>query len=399
MSELLDLLMFLALLIGHAAIWIHVGNWIHATSLHYRVVKAISLAMRLIMIVGASAMLIWLVWRRVPEVPFFGMFHWRSMLSSPHIAYFWLCLAVTLGPVAAAAWRRLTFRTPDELLANHAESIAFSQVEFSGATLAGSLVKLPGNQSVQLQISEKRLRIDKLDHRLNGLRIAHLSDLHFTGRIRKEYFERVIAFTQQSRPDLIVIAGDLIDRNACIDWIPEVLGKLSAPLGVFAVLGNHDLRVEVPRLRRAIVEAGIELISDRWVSLKHSGAPLILAGNELPWFSPAANMDDAPQEIDGFRPLRILLSHSPDQLAWAKRRGFDLMVAGHTHGGQIRLPIWGPLVSPSRHGTKYASGTFFESPTLLHVSRGISGKLPLRWNCPPELPILILETGRSSDDS
>ena len=89
--------------------------------------------------------------------------------------------------------------------------------------------------------------------------------------------------------------------------------------------------------------------------------------------------------------LRILLSHSPDQLAWAREQGFQLMLAGHNHGGQIRLPMIGPIVTPSLHGVKYASGVFDESPTVMHVSRGISGDQPLRWNCPPELTRVVLK--------
>jgi len=91
----------------------------------------------------------------------------------------------------------------------------------------------------------------------------------------------------------------------------------------------------------------------------------------------------------------LLLSHAPDQLTWARRFDFDLMLAGHTHGGQIRLPLLGPIVSPSRLGTQYASGTFEREPTVLHVSRGTSSFMPLRWNCPPELAVLELRSARS----
>jgi uncharacterized protein len=105
-----------------------------------------------------------------------------------------------------------------------------------------------------------------------------------------------------------------------------------------------------------------------------------------------------PRTADGSQ-LRILLSHSPDQFAWARRWDFDLMLAGHTHGGQIRLPIVGPVVCPSRHGVKYAGGTFYSYPTLMHVSRGISAEAPIRLNCRPELSRLVLQTARSGSSS
>jgi predicted MPP superfamily phosphohydrolase len=90
--------------------------------------------------------------------------------------------------------------------------------------------------------------------------------------------------------------------------------------------------------------------------------------------------------------FRLLLSHTPDNIQWARRHKIDLMLAGHNHGGQIRLPLFGPVYSPSVYGAHYASGAFWESPTLMYVSRGISGKVPLRWNCLPELSRLTLRS-------
>ena len=88
--------------------------------------------------------------------------------------------------------------------------------------------------------------------------------------------------------------------------------------------------------------------------------------------------------------FRILLSHSPDQLPFAQAHSCDLMLAGHTHGGQIRLPWLGALISPSWYGWRYAGGTYHVPPTLMHVSRGLSGKQPIRLNCPPEIALLVL---------
>ena len=90
--------------------------------------------------------------------------------------------------------------------------------------------------------------------------------------------------------------------------------------------------------------------------------------------------------------FRILLSHTPDNIMWARQQGIDVMLSGHTHGGQIRLPILGPVYSPSRFGCRYSGGVFWLNPTLLHVSRGLSGREPIRYNCPPELTKLILNS-------
>jgi hypothetical protein len=88
--------------------------------------------------------------------------------------------------------------------------------------------------------------------------------------------------------------------------------------------------------------------------------------------------------------FRLLLSHTPDNLPWAKRNNVDLMLSGHNHGGQVVIPILGPVYAPSVNGVRHASGAFWEPPTQLIVSRGISGKHPLRLNCKPELTRLTL---------
>ena len=121
-----------------------------------------------------------------------------------------------------------------------------------------------------------------------------------------------------------------------------------------------------------------------------NAAVVILAGNELPWFVPAADLRDCPPRAAPSGPPRIGLAHTPDQLDWACANEFDLLLAGHTHGGQICLPLVGPLFVPSIVGVRYAAGVFGRGPTVLHVTRGVSGELPVRWNCPPEIVRLVV---------
>jgi predicted MPP superfamily phosphohydrolase len=194
----------------------------------------------------------------------------------------------------------------------------------------------------------------------------------------------------QLAADLVVVTGDLVDKRECIPWIPAVLGKLESRYGNFCVLGNHDLRVgDLAPLRAAIAEAGFVDLGGAWRVLTIHGVQVALAGNELPWLAPAAEMADCPVRASTGG-LRILLSHSPDQLEWARRHDFDLVLAGHTHGGQIRFPLIGPIIAPSRFGGRYACGVFDEPPTVMHVSRGVSSMFPIRLRCPPELAKLTL---------
>jgi hypothetical protein len=119
--------------------------------------------------------------------------------------------------------------------------------------------------------------------------------------------------------------------------------------------------------------------------IEHRGLPLAIGGSELPWMGRHPDFATAPPGA-----FRLLLSHTPDNLPWAVREGVDLMLSGHNHGGQVVLPLLGPVYSPSVYGCRYASGLFWQSPTLLHVSRGISGRHPFRWRCKPELTRLVL---------
>ena len=206
------------------------------------------------------------------------------------------------------------------------------------------LAHLPGNEVLHLDVVERALEIQGLAAQLEGLRIMHLSDLHFSGRIGKAYFQEVVRLANEFSPDLVAITGDLIDKSDCIDWIPDTLGRLQSRSGAYFVLGNHDLWIDYRRLRQTLAECGLIDVGGRWLEIRVRGEPVILAGNELPWFSPAADLTTAPQRSAAGRPLRIALCHSPDQFRWSQASDVDLMLAGHTHGGQIRFPIIGPIV-------------------------------------------------------
>ena len=148
----------------------------------------------------------------------------------------------------------------------------------------------------------------------------------------------------------------------------------------FFILGNHDLRTERRARLRAATDARRDLcdVGGRVESL--ADGPIVVAGNELPLVSAVGSGDrlTCPRRRCGFCcHTRRINSPGP------QRHQFDLMLAGHTHGGQIRFPLVGPVVCPSRHGTKYASGFFTSRPTLLHVSRGTASLFPYRLNCPP----------------
>ena len=249
---------------------------------------------------------------------------------------------------------------------------------------------VPGNQVLRVSVSHKRLVIPRLHKSHEGLTIAHISDFHMSGRIGPKWFVGVCEEVNRLKPDLMTITGDLLENESCWSWLGDSLGALRAKYGVFYVLGNHDDFVDTDRTKDILTKHGLRYVSEQWEVLDCNGAPVLLAGNERPWGDQAADLSEAPQRDEQLLPLRVLLLHTPDQFSWAMNNDADLVLAGHTHDGQVRLPVLGAVACPSLYGTRYAGGVFRWDNMVMHVTRGISGKTPLRINCPPQIALLEL---------
>ena len=250
-----------------------------------------------------------------------------------------------------------------------------------------ALTRLPKNEVFQIDVTEKELLVPGLPSEWDGLSIVQLSDVHFSGAIAREYFEEVTKLAAELNPDMFVFTGDLVDDQELTSWLPSTFGKLDAPLGRYFVLGNHDWYLKPEQTRQALREIGWTSVAGDIVTLEHEGQRLAIGGSEKPWMGEHSDFDEAPDDA-----FRLLLSHTPDNIAWAKKNDVDLMLAGHNHGGQITVPGIGPLVAPSKYGCRYAAGQFVEGSTVLHVSRGVSGLQPIRLGCPPELTKLVLRS-------
>jgi len=296
-------------------------------------------------------------------------------------------LAVVAG--GARVYSRILGESVGVLLSHSSQTIDLREKHGDQLVAEGvprRLSQLPGNQLLQIDLAEKELLVPRLPAELDGLRIAHLSDLHMSGRIGRAYFQEVVTLTCNAQPDLIVLTGDLVEYPAQLDWVDETIAQLAAPGGVYFVLGNHDLKTDHQRLRRMLSAAGQIDLGGECTEIEFKGQRLRLVGNELPWFHPAGDPRGDGHAVD----LTIALTHSPDQFTWAERGGVDLLLAGHNHGGQVRFPLIGALLTPSVYGTRYACGSFRRDGCTMHVTRGAGSLAPLRFNCPPELPILIL---------
>ncbi len=392
----------LVVLMGNCGFWLFCFNRLNAKGFERQLTKRLEklvifvcfAAPCLIVVVDAEPLRQWL-WHSN---------HWwpsRTWLAAPW-GIFCLSSAALLFPLWLESRRWIW--PPSQLLDLHAKRYHVAQhisQRSTGNWQTGLLDRIPGNQITQLEVNRKHLQLGRSLPGIDGLRIAHLSDLHFTGQLSLAHYHFVIKRVLELDADLIVITGDIIDCAQCLEWIEPLLGQLQARLGCSYLLGNHDQRL-----------AHVSDVTSRLDSLGHfdlgtadqyletpQGGRIFMTGNERPWFERhaaqtgnAAIAETIPVESIPVGTLRLGLSHSPDNIDWARRQQLDLLLAGHTHGGQVRLPGIGPLVAPSRYGSRFASGVFYREPVLMHVSRGLSGTHPLRLRCMPEVSLLTLHT-------
>jgi uncharacterized protein len=307
--------------------------------------------------------------------------------------YLWFTLAIGVMALAVKPWveahryDRTVLQKWTADVRDVAKLLGRKPLSGAVATVLGSL---PLNEALKLSVDRKRLALPRLPEELEGLTIAHITDLHMTGRLDREFYEVVTRQLNDLRPDVIAVTGDVIEQSECVPWLEKTLGALCAPLGVYFILGNHDAFVDAGQTREILGDCGLTCLSGRWLKAEWNGVPITLGGNELPWMKPAADLEQLTPRQPSRLEFRLVLCHTPDQFGWCVRADADLALAGHTHGGQIQFPILGSIMSPSLHGTRYACGVFRRGDTVLHVSRGVSGETPLRWRCPPEIALLEL---------
>jgi predicted MPP superfamily phosphohydrolase len=246
------------------------------------------------------------------------------------------------------------------------------------------LAAVPGNEQFLLDVNEKTLRPPGWPEALDGFSILHLSDWHFCPLYGRAFYETAARAAAEVRADLIAFTGDLFDDLDCLDWLDSTLAPLSAPLGNWFILGNHDSWLDDRIIREKMTGLGWNDLGGRTRTLDAGPARMMLAGDEAPWFgAPPVIAADA----DG---PRVVLGHTPDCFPRSAAACADVVLAGHNHGGQVILPLIGPVYSPSLYGCRYPSGIYSSARTVMHVSRGLAGRHPLRIGCRPEITRLTI---------
>lgn len=283
------------------------------------------------------------------------------------------------------------FRTPpSEALLTRRELIDVKTLapisELVGSGPRSRLLGLSFNDSLRLNLSDWTLSLDDLPQEYDGLTILHITDLHFAKTFGRRFFKEAIAaaIADSPEPDLIAITGDFIDDDECIGWIYPMLGQLRARLGKFAILGNHDFLHDVEGLMKELDRSEFTVLDAQWQMIEQGGSRLAIGGTCAPW---GRDISRVPTPDAGFR---LLLSHSPDQIYRAKRLKVQLMLCGHNHGGQVRLPVLGPILMPSLYSRRFDRGFFRSGRTLMFVGQGLAAKDPLRIGCLPEIVRLTL---------
>jgi len=263
------------------------------------------------------------------------------------------------------------------------------------AGLAGFAIDAAGVEPRRPLVERVEVTLPRLSERLDGLTVAQLSDLHYDSPRAGDAIRSAVEITNQLAPDLIVLTGDYVTASpfvsrsrAALDSEPcaRILGDLHAPLGVFGVLGNHDHASNPRVVTRALEASGVTVLRNFNLRVEKSGMCFWIAGVDDVLFGGA----DLARTLQGAEGFTVLLVHEPDYADVVAGHPVDLQLSGHSHGGQVRLPLVGsPYLPPLAR--KYPRGLRQVGALKLYTNRGIGTIfLPIRLNCPPEITLLTL---------
>jgi predicted MPP superfamily phosphohydrolase len=250
-----------------------------------------------------------------------------------------------------------------------------------------------------LEVNQLEVPVNGLPIEFDGFRIAQLTDFHCSRKVTPTYLAEAVALTAAQNPDLVVLTGDFIHHGfKYVERVADVLAQLSAPYGVHAVLGNHDFSVRnvlgIRRFRHlhqavdeALTSRGIRVLRNETIHLQRGDGALYLTGVDDLW-SRVCDVERAFQGLSLGVP-RIVLAHNPHTIERLDGQRCDLMLSGHTHGGQINWPGLGRPVLTKR-ARRFAAGLYRYQQSYLYVNKGIGFGFRFRFGVRPEVAVAIL---------
>ena len=271
---------------------------------------------------------------------------------------------------------------------------------------AGGLLAYSGEyERHHLEITRHTVELARLSRALDGLRIAQLSDFHYEQWTEPYFIREVVEQVNRLAPDLVLLVGDYVSegplppaKGAQMSYpCAEILSGIQCPQR-WCVLGNHDAKVGPVIVTDALESHGLPVLANNYVPFERNGARLWIAGVKDVGVSDPDLHLAAPSSLQTAQEPVILLAHEPDFADRVVRHGgVDLMLSGHTHGGQVRLPFFGAMYVPPL-GRKYIEGLFhLENGLQLYVNRGIGTVgVPFRFDCRPELTLITLRSARAA---
>jgi hypothetical protein len=245
------------------------------------------------------------------------------------------------------------------------------------------------DETRRIEIVRQRIRVNNLPSALDGFTIAHLSDIHHSAFVEADYIAHAVSLVNRLHPDLIVLTGDYVSHSrSYISGCAEALGDLHACSGVYAVLGNHDFWTSASAVETAFRQRGIELLRNTHTHVGKGGDSLTLVGIDDLTLG-EDDLQAAVRGVNGKHP-KLLLSHNPNIIWQAAEAHIDLVLSGHTHGGQINLPSWRRR---ARRFWPYLRGHGQLGQTQIYVNRGLGTVIvPVRFKCPPEITVIELNS-------
>ena len=240
-----------------------------------------------------------------------------------------------------------------------------------------------------LTVENIQIKIKRLPKKLEGFRLLHLSDIHHSPFTNLEHITRAVKIANGLQPDMVFLTGDYVSHETeYIEPVADVLGQLKSEFGTYACLGNHDHWTDAEMVTKSLRDANINVLINEGLRFEARGASFWLAGVD----DYMVGKTDLPSALRGSFPDEVimLLAHNPVIFRQAARYGVDLILSGHTHGGQVKIRDEEKRVLPQR---KLKNGLYQRKDTQIYVTRGIGTVvLPVRFQCPPEISLIELSS-------